>query len=323
MTRLTLFSAPKPFSDPRIAAIQTNALESWARLSDVDVLLLGQGEGISEAARAYGAVHLPDVRTNGSGTPLVSSMIELARQHGRGKLLGIINADMIAMNDLVDAAKQVEPRLPEFVLLGRRWDLDVAGMQDFASDWEARLREQARQEGKLHKPAGSDFFIFPPQMYTEVPDFAVGRAGWDNWMIFSARRRGVPVIDCTESCMLVHQNHDYAHLPGGRPHYALPETDENIRLAGGVAAIRYTVMDATYLLRDGQLARPPISRARIARGIELLLRRALFFLPPGRVESIARPKRWRQRWHRLTGGVRRQAESPDGDKPSHSRKKNA
>ena len=32
-----------------------------------------------------------------------------------------------------------------------------------------------------------------------MPDFAIGRAGWDNWMIYHARQQGWPVIDGTPS----------------------------------------------------------------------------------------------------------------------------
>jgi hypothetical protein len=54
-------------------------------------------------------------------------------------------------------------------------------------------------------------------------------------MIYKARKEGWAVIDCTPSVMIVHQNHDYSHLPGGKPHYEHPDTNENIRLAGGQA----------------------------------------------------------------------------------------
>lgn len=300
MTSLTLFSAPKPFADPLIATIQRNALASWSRLGGANIILMGSGYGVAEAAREYGALHLPEVRTNDSGTPLISSMMELAGQHGRGELLGIINADMIVMNDLVEAAELVSSRLREYVLVGRRWDLSVESPLDFSRGWEQRLRAAVVEEGSLHNPTGSDCFVFPRGVYVDVPDFAVGRAGWDNWMIAAARQERVPVIDCTLSVMLVHQNHDYGHLPGGVPHYALPESHENIRLAGGTAMIRYTVLDATHCLVDGNLIRPPISAARMLRAVELFLRRALFFLPPHRLEAAVRPKRWRRVWARLT-----------------------
>ena len=114
-------------------------------------------------------------------------------------------------------------------------------------------------------------------------------------MIYEARRQKWPVVDATPALMIVHQNHDYGHLPDGMPHYAVPETEENIRLAGGVAAVRYTILDATHVLQDGRVVRPRPSYPRLMRRIELLLRHVFRFLPAERLESIARPKRWKKR----------------------------
>jgi hypothetical protein len=301
MSLLTIFSAPKPFRDPKIAMIQRNAIGSWRRLPNVEVLLMGNGEGVEKVAREAGAIHVRDVATNDQGTPLISSMLHEARERGSGELLCIINADMILMDDFIDAAIQVKGVRDEFVLLSRRWDLDVNTHLRFENGWRDRLRAEVQRTGRLHRPAGSDFFLFPRACYAHVPDFAVGRAGWDNWMIYQARQQGWPVVDVTPSLMIVHQNHDYSHLPDGKPHYAAPETEENVRLAGGVAAIRYTIVDATHILQDRRLARPRLSFPRVMRGVELLLRRLFFFLPAERLESIARPKRWKKRFLRLLG----------------------
>ncbi|MFH1184377.1 MAG: hypothetical protein V1755_04970 [Chloroflexota bacterium] len=301
MSLLTLFAAPKSFSDPQIARIQRNALASWSRLAGVEILLMGEEDGIAEAAARVGARHLKGVLRNDRGTPLISSMIRLARRHAASELLCIINADIIVMQDLLEAAVAVKARAGRFVLLGRRWDIGLDDVLHFPEGWEDRLRYRVRGYGELHRPAGSDFFLFPRDCYAEVPDFAVGRAGWDNWMIYSARRQGWLVVDCTPSVMVVHQNHDYGHLPGGVPHYSIPESDENIRLAGGDAPIRYTVLDATHHLKSGRLVRPPISYARLMRSLELLLRGMFFFLPSRTVEELARPKRWKKRLARLLG----------------------
>ena len=80
MTLLTLFSAPKPFVNPHIATIQRNAIKSWTLLPDVEVILLGEEAGLAEAARELRVRHLPNVTRNASGTPLISSMFQLARE---------------------------------------------------------------------------------------------------------------------------------------------------------------------------------------------------------------------------------------------------
>ncbi len=107
------------------------------------------------------------------------------------------------------------------------------------------------------------------------------------------------MIDCTPSVMIVHQNHDYSHLPGGKSHYDHPDTTENIRLAGGHASIRYTILDSTHQLVDGKLVRPKMTNARFMRNVELFLRKIFFFLPENLVENIVRPKRWKKRFKKL------------------------
>jgi hypothetical protein len=228
-------------------------------------------------------------------------MFELARRNSNSDLLCIINADMILMSDFVEAARRSRILRDKFVLLSQRWDSDVTQPIEFTNGWEDQLRSTVHASGSLHRPAGSDFFLFPLSTFHEIPPFTIGRAGWDNWMIYQARAENWSVIDCTPSLMIVHQNHDYRHLPGGKPHYEHPDTNENIRLAGGEANIRYTVVDATHQLRNGKLVRPPMTYLRFMRGLELMLRRIFFFLPAKTLENVARPKRWKKRIMKIFG----------------------
>ncbi len=279
--------------------IQRNAIKSWTLLPDVEVILLGEETGLAEAAKELGVKHLPNVARNESGTPLISSMFQLARENSNSELLCIINADMVLMPDFVDAAKQAVKLKDKFVLLSQRWDYDITSPIDFAAGWESGLRESVRKQNQLHRPAGSDFFLFPKSCYQDIPNFIIGRAGWDNWMIYKARSEKWPVIDCTPSVMIVHQNHDYSHLPGGKPHYEHPDTNENIRLAGGQAAVRYTILDSTRCLVNGKLARPKMTSLHFTRRFELFLRSLFFFLPEKTIEDLARPKRWKKRLKKL------------------------
>ena len=301
MPLITLFSAPKSFNDPHIAIIQRNALRSWTLLPEVKVILLGEEEGLAEAARELGIRHIPGVKCNASGTPLISSMFQMTRENSKSENLCIINTDMILLHDFVQAAQQVVKLKDKFVLLSQRWDIDIADPIEFNRGWQDHLRSSVRNNGTLHRPAGSDFFLFPLSCYTHVPDFAIGRAGWDNWMIYKARQENWPIIDGTPSIMIIHQNHDYGHLPDSKPHYTLPETNENIRLAGGEAPIRYTILDSTYCLRDGKLVRPGLTYLRFMRGVELFLRAVFFFLPPDMLENVARPKRWKKKIQKIFG----------------------
>ncbi len=271
MTFLTIFTAPKPFTNPHVTTIQLNAIQSWTYLGkDVEVFLIGDEEGMSEVAAEYGVTHLPAVRRNQWGTPLVSSIFNLARGNSQAPVLAYLNADIIVMPDFIDAARLVACQKKEFLIIGRRWDLDVRQALEFSPDWPERLCSDVKTRGRLHAPAGSDYFIFPRSLYSDIPDFAIGRAGWDNWAIYKACQSGWVVIDATASLMAIHQDHDYSHLPGGQAHYDLEESRLNAVLGGGRANM-YTVLDTNKVLIDGEIRNPGLSFPRLLRRAEVML----------------------------------------------------
>ena len=268
MTYLTVFSAPKAFTDPHINTIQRNSIQSWQQLgSDIEVVLVGEEDGLAAAAEDYGVKHLPDVSRNEWGTPLVSSIFQLVRDASSSPYLAYVNADILLMPDFVKITRQVASQQEYFLIVGQRWDLDVIHPMIFKPNWDQVLRDKTRTEGEMHRPAGSDYFIYPRTLFTGMPDFAIGRAGWDNWMIYMALENRLCVIDATPSLMIVHQNHDYSHLPGGVPHYDLEETKINAVLGGGFSNM-YMTLDTNYELIDGIVRRSRWSRDRILRRLE-------------------------------------------------------
>jgi hypothetical protein len=168
----------------------------------------------------------------------------------------------------VQAARAVSAACERFLIVGQRWDLEVTQELSFTPGWEPALRARLQGTGKRHLRAGSDYFIFPRSCFEYIPDFSIGRAGWDNWMIYEARRQGWPVVDATPEVDIIHQNHDYSHLPNGQPHYRLPETGENIRLAGGRRTL-FNLDDATHELVHGQLEPFPRSWQKFWREVEI------------------------------------------------------
>ncbi len=275
MSFLTIFTAPKPFTNPHIATIQRNAIQSWLHLGEeVEVILVGEEAGLGEASAELGVRRLPDVARNEQGTPLVSSIFSLARAATESHVLAYLNADILVMPEIIGVIHQVVAQVERFLVIGQRWDLDVTQELNFEAAWDVRLRSEVQRKGRLHPPAGSDYFIFPRSLFYEMPEFAIGRAGWDNWMIYHALQQGWPVIDATPSLMVIHQSHDYSHLPGGLPHYNLEESQHNMALADGPNHM-YMVLDADKQLREAIFARTRPSLLRFLRQTEL------WITPPG------------------------------------------
>lgn len=268
--RITIFSAPKPFTHPHIATIQRNAIRSWLALgAEVDVLLLGDEEGLPETAQELGVRLIRDVPRNAQGTPLVSALFELARRNSDSPLLAYVNADILMLPDFVSGARALQAGGKPFLGVGQRWDLEVTEALEFGDDWPVMLQRRIKEHGSLHPPAGSDYFIYPRWCFERMPAFAIGRAGWDNWMIYWARREGWQVVDCTAEITIAHQNHDYSHLPGGQPHYRLPETDVNVRLAGGRMITRFMLPDCNQRLAGEHLTGMPFGWRRLWREVEI------------------------------------------------------
>jgi hypothetical protein len=180
---ITIFTSPKPFTNPHVSLIQGNAIRSWQHLGDeVNVLMIGDEPGMAEFAAEVGIQCLPEVTRNPLGTPLVNSIFQLARQYSTSPLLAYVNADILLMPQFINVATQVYCQVKKFLIVGQRYNLSLQEPLDFKPGWDLYLLSDLQIRGRLHPPAGSDYFIFPRDCFTDLPKFAIGRAGWDNWM---------------------------------------------------------------------------------------------------------------------------------------------
>lgn len=251
---LTLFSIPEPF-DGAIKVSRLNAINSWRRLTPkCEIILFGGGPGISPWLRHTGIVHVSDVPRSGHGTPLLAEVFNKAREFATGQVMMFSNCDMLYFDDLYQALSLVQ--LDRFMLCGRRWDYDLPEEIPFddSDRWE-KVRAVRGSEGRMHGPAGLDFFIFPRSMEFDMPPFVVGRPGWDSWLLWKMRDSGIPVIDGTAVITAIHQNHNYNHLRYGARQYRGSEMQENIRLAGGYGNMM-TLREADWVLSKNGLERP-------------------------------------------------------------------
>jgi hypothetical protein len=256
----SIFTIPKPFSDQQINIIQRNAIKSWTcLLPGSEIFLIGDDVGVAEVVQEFGVQHLPNVKKNEFGTPLLNSAFELARQTATSDILIYANCDILFLSNFEQILKNL-PTDKEFLAAGRRWDLDISELLDFsASDWQKKLNEQIKKSGRLHSEAGIDYFVLKKESFKNLPPFAVGRVGWDNWIIFEALRKKMPVIDLTEVFPIIHQNHDYPLFNKGSKRKQNPEAKQNMALtkSGRQAS---DLNDATFKLTKKGLRKNPFYR---------------------------------------------------------------
>ncbi len=270
---LTIFSVPKSFHG-HTAIIQRNAILSWLQLRPrCEIILFGDDEGVEEIAHEFGLRHKPDIKKNEFGTPLLDSVFKQAQELAKHDLLMYINADIILFQDVIQALQCID--ILPFLVCGRRFDMDITEEIDFNNPaWAEELLGRVRKEGRLHGYSGIDYFIFPRGII-DLPPFAIGRPGWDNWLIYEMRRKKVAVINATKAITVVHQNHDYTHSKfGQKTRVSGPEFRQNIQLAGGRANLM-TLRDADFYLTDAGLCRPEWKNYLYSRLSRLYLWRKL------------------------------------------------
>ena len=273
----TVFSIPKPF-EGAAATAQWNALRSWRALGDdVELLLFGDESGVAQAARSLGARHEPRIKRTTYGTPLVSEAFARAAELVTGDVIVYANADIIFLRDILSAVEHVS-RL-RALAVGRRVDVTVDRELDFTGPWEQELRVLAGR-GEHGTERQIDYMVFPRDVPWQMPPFAVGRPGWDNWVLYRARRLGLPILDATEVVLAVHQSHAYEHVPHRRgERWRGPEWEAHkphLREMG----FAYGINDATHVLTAAGVHR--------ALGLRHLKRRVLRLKPVGALVARVR-----------------------------------
>lgn len=185
---------------------------------EAEVILFGDEEGAAEAARDLGARHEPEVDRNSHGTPLLSSLFGRADLLARHDRLCFLNGDILLTDDFLLSSNRLNRLHHRSLMVGRRCDVNITEPWDFLQpDWNRKARSFAQATGKLRPAQWIDYFVFPRGLLRDqVPPFAVGRPGYDNWLLWKVRSMGVPLVDATQMILAIHQNHDYSHHPGGQ-----------------------------------------------------------------------------------------------------------
>lgn len=262
---LTLLTTTKPFAG-HFDVIQRNALESWTRLDPrPEVIVFGDDAGAREVCSKLGLHHVPDVATTPEGTPLVSSMFIRGQALARTPVVCWSNADVIFTDRIVGAAAIVARRPRPSYLVGQRTDLDQTDPMDFGSGWQARLVERARREGEVKPLNWIDYFMFTRGLFPTLPDFAIGRPGYDPWLIWRAADLGAEVIDATPFNLAVHQRHDYAHVGSRKLAFTGPEAQRNAAIVDDWRHYHSIAYARLVLGEDGEVRPATAPKYRVAR----------------------------------------------------------
>ena len=209
---MTLFTIPKSFIGIN-KTHQINAIKSWIQLNGTkEIILFISDKQTYDDCKLIFENHVMLVRItdfNEYGTPLLNKIYKTTQEISKFKRLCFINSDIILFNNFLENIGKIY--LTKSLIAGRRIDLDLNQPIDFDNEWQSDLRSKIKKYGKLHSETGCDFYIFDSNDTPDMPNFAIGRGWWDNWIIYDFKKRNIPVIDAT-SITSIHQNHDYSHI---------------------------------------------------------------------------------------------------------------
>jgi hypothetical protein len=291
MSGLTLFTWPKSFSDPLIARIQRNAVRSWLKLHPQPaILVFGNEPGTAEYCAEFGVRHIRDEMETIHGAVTLRDLANKAETLSDTAFYCFVNADIILTNDLLAAVDAVSKELPDFLLGGSPWNLEVPGELDFDAGWENDLKRRALEEGELRGYNCSDFFVYRKGYMKSAPPLLIGRNHVDNGMMWFTRNRGAALVDGTTGAICVHQNHHYKHIGGQqvRPRGGREEL-WNEQCVGGRSNL-FTWANATHHYTSGGVQ--PYLAGRLWRwGLFSTRNKVIYCVVWGPIARLTRPLR--------------------------------
>ena len=184
---------------------------------------------------------VPRTREN---VPIVKAMFNVTSQKYPSPFIGFANADNLFGNSLIETLTGLSKCCWDLLhgrmslLVGRRRGVDVSEISENPSGVYV---DQIASRFRMHSTKAQDYFIFGGGgnfRWEDVPDFVVGRIGYDNWFVVMAQQWNVSLIDCSETISNLHQQGKDGYRAGwtlnkGRSKYMNYRAAGNFSYRGG------------------------------------------------------------------------------------------
>ncbi len=228
---LTIFATPKAFTGTA-AVNQRNAVWSWAQLGpEVEVILIGDEEGVEDASKALGTRHVGPVERSPEGVPLLNDVWRIGQREARADWCLFVNADIILGPDVLETIVRMKNWAKQMLLVGQRWDTEIDGLVEAPRSGVVGRDEGARALAGAARLVPLDRLLrLPRGQYPDLPPFVIGRPGYDNWLVWHTRARAIPVVDTSLAITAIHQHHTYAEYGGSKIHVWTDERGSGTRI---------------------------------------------------------------------------------------------
>jgi len=273
MTKICFVGCPKKFHAPW-ADLQVRAIESWKNVAmESEVCIVAPRSDVETLPEGLADYAVVAKENSLSPLPLFGDIMEEAYRCSDADLFCYLNSDIIVPSNF--GQLEVEGLEERFLVIGARWDM----AED--AEYPERLEPQNViqylsaniKQGKvvLHRPTGIDYFIFRRGTFDSLNSLIVGRGGYDAALLAYCLRSGIQLVDATETYPILHQFHDYSHLPGAKKRVMQGEDATYNREAHDIEHSGPIILDALYKLTRGRLSRAAW-RCGFIRRLELIVR---------------------------------------------------
>ncbi len=193
--------------------VHNQTLKNWASLAPavLSVLYLMPNDSDYWKRRATElGWKLEQVPRTRDGVPVLKDMYNVTSEKYPSPFIGFANADTMFGNSLVETLVGLTQNNKTLVhgrmslIVGRR-----RRIQDFKiNDTSGEYVDSIAPHLKMYPKFAQDYFLFGNGgkfHWDRVPDFVVGRLGYDNWLVVMAQRWNIILIDGTETLHNLHQ----------------------------------------------------------------------------------------------------------------------
>ena len=234
---LTMFTTFKNSSNKMI--IYENTIRLWHRLwPEVVPILFTALDPLDPESLAHYAVEqgwyvLPVPKTSPTGVPVLRHMFLEAQNQFNTTFYCYANGDILFDRNLTDTIRFLEfslrgKRLIKLLVVGRRMNWSMKNTSLTELDEVGHYANSST----LFNTNAQDYFLTTRDGYPwrSIPDFVVGRVGYDNWLVVTALVKHILVLDATATVTALHQTGEDGNLAG---HGAQSERYYNYGLAKG------------------------------------------------------------------------------------------
>ncbi|KAK3611762.1 hypothetical protein CHS0354_014111 [Potamilus streckersoni] len=195
-----------------IPLVYNNTLYNWQSfIPHVQLILFTKKNSSGKKVKFMNWNIFPILYYSDSGAPTIKAMFKQVKELYDTYWYGYFNGDILLTEDILETLEYVSRVSDHFpnasiFIIGRR--INVLNVTSEEVRKINGVKESARSRGSLHDIYTEDYFITNRFFsWDKIPEFVIGHAGYDNWIVGHARcDLGTIVIDATETLTAVHQD---------------------------------------------------------------------------------------------------------------------